>query len=93
MPRKNGVPVMFFFDKVVPRAESNKVSIVSRGRNGYGTCAADVSVTQLVGEALELVSVKVVVIPKYVVVARTARALRNRSLNSIQFLVGPNSAT
>lgn len=57
------LPVVFLLDEVVPRTESNKVSIVSRGRNGYGTCASNVSMTELVGEALELVGVEVVIIP------------------------------
>lgn len=60
---------------MIPRAESDKVSIVSRRGNGYGTCASNVSVTELVSEALELVSVEVVVIPQHVVMTWTARAL------------------
>lgn len=67
--------VVLLLDEVVPRTERDEVSVVSRCGNGYGTCASNVSVTELVGEALELVGVEVVVIPQHVVMTWTASAL------------------
>ena len=51
------------------------MGVVGRGGVGDAAGAADVGVAELVGEALELVSVEVVVVPEDVVVGGAARAL------------------
>jgi hypothetical protein len=49
--------------------------VVSWRRNGNRSSASDISVAKLVGQALQLVRVKVIVIPQDVVVGRSARSL------------------
>ena len=51
------------------------MGVVGGGGVGDAAGAADVGVAELVGEALELVSVEVVVVPEDVVVGGAARAL------------------
>ena len=51
------------------------MSVVCWGGDGDRACAPDVGVTQLVGQLLQFVSVKVVIIPEDVVVAGPGGAL------------------
>ena len=51
------------------------MSVVCGGGYGHGACAPDVGVTQLVGQLLQFVSVKVVIIPEDVIVAGPGGAL------------------
>lgn len=66
---------MLLLNKVIPSSEGHQMSIVCRGRYGDRASTPDVSVTQLVGEALKLIAVEVVVIPQDVVVAGSTGAL------------------
>lgn len=54
--------------------------IVSRGRDGDTAGTADVGVTQLVGQRLELVRVEPVVVPQDVVVRGATGALENNQM-------------
>ena len=67
---------MFFIHQVVPGAEGHQVSIVGWRWYGHRACAAHVGVTQLVGQNLQLVRRETIVIPKHVVVRRTACPLK-----------------
>ena len=58
-----------------PRSEGHQVRVVGGGRDGDTPGAADVGVAQLVSKLLQLVRVKVVIIPENVVVARSRGAL------------------
>lgn len=69
------VPVVLLLDQVVTGAECHQVGIVSRRWDGDGAGTPDVRVAELIRQALELVGVKVVVVPEDVIVARPARAL------------------
>lgn len=51
------------------------MGVVGRCRDGDGARAADVGVTQLVGEKLELICSETVVVPQNVVVGRPTRTL------------------
>lgn len=74
---------------MVSSAESHKVGVISRRRNGDGTSTADVSVAQLVSQTLQFVSVEVIVVPQNVVVAGTASALYRMKYN-ITKLIHPS---
>lgn len=69
-------PVMFFVHQVVPGPERHQVSVVCRGRDGHGACAAHVGMTQLVGEDLQLIGGETIVVPKHVIVGRPACSLK-----------------
>ena len=58
-----------------PSSEGDQVGVVGGGGDGDAPGAPDVGVAQLVGQLLQLVSVKVVIIPEHVVVARPRGAL------------------
>lgn len=66
---------MLFVDQVVARTEGHQVGVVGRCWDGDGARAADIGVTQLVSEKLELVCSETVVVPQNVVVGRPARTL------------------
>ena len=51
------------------------MSVVSGGGDGDGAGAADVGVAQLICQLLQLVSIKVIIIPEDVVVAGSGGAL------------------
>lgn len=70
------LPVMLFVHQMVAGAEGHQVGIIGRCRDGDRTGTAHVGVAQLVGEQLELVSSKTIVIPQYMVVGGSAGALR-----------------
>ena len=61
---------------MVPRPERHQMGIVSRGWDTDRASAAHVGMTELVGELLQLIGIKVVVIPQHVVVAGSAGALK-----------------
>ena len=61
---------------MVPRPERYQMGVVSRGWDTDRASAAHVGMTELVGELLELIGIKVVVIPQHVVVAGSAGALK-----------------
>lgn len=63
---------MFFIHQVVPGPEGHQVSVVCWCRDGHRACAAHVSVTQLVGENLQLIRRETIVVPEHVVVGRPA---------------------
>ena len=67
--------VVLLLHQVVAGTEGNEVSVVRRSRNGDTACAADVSVAQLVGQLLQLVSIEMIIIPKDVVVTWSRCAL------------------
>ena len=59
----------------LPRSEGHQVRVVGGGGDGDTPGAAHVGVAQLVSQLLELIRVKVVIIPENVVVARSRGAL------------------
>jgi len=59
---------MLLFDEMISCPERDKVGIVRRSRYGHTAGASDVSVTQLVGQHLNLVRAEVVVVPQHVIV-------------------------
>ena len=59
----------------VPRSKGDQMSVVCGSGDGDGACAADVCVTQLVGQLLELVSIKMIIIPEHMIVAGAGGAL------------------
>ena len=61
---------------MVPRPECYQMGIVSRGWDTDRASAPHVGMTELVGELLELIGIKVVVIPQHMVVAGAAGALK-----------------
>lgn len=67
---------MFFIHQVVSGTEGHQVSVVGWRRYGHRACAAHIGVTQLVGQNLQLVRRETIVIPKHVVVRRTACPLK-----------------
>lgn len=67
---------MFFVHQMVAGAEGHQVGVVGRCRDGHWAGAAHVGVAQLVGEQLELVSSKTIVVPQHMVVRGPAGALR-----------------
>ena len=68
-------PVVLLVHQVVASAEGNQVSVVGRGGDGHGACAADVCVAQLVGEDLEVIGGEAVVVPEDVVVGGSTGTL------------------
>ena len=66
--------VLLVYD-VVPGPDGHQVSVVGGGGDGDAPGAPDVGVAQLVGQLLQLISVKVVIIPEHVVVTRPRGAL------------------
>ena len=67
---------MVLLHQMVPRPERYQMGIVSRGWDTDRASAAHVGMTELVGELLQLIGIKVVVIPQHVVVAGSAGALK-----------------
>ena len=70
----------------LPRSEGDQVRVVGGGGDGHWARAPDVGVTQLVSKLLQLVSVKVVIIPEHVVVARARCALDTWEQSQCQML-------
>jgi len=66
---------MVLLHQVVPRPERHQMGIVGWCWDADRTSAAHVGVAELVGELLQLIGIKVVVIPQHVVVAGSACAL------------------
>ena len=69
-------PVVFFVHQMVAGAEGHQVGVVGWRRDGDWAGTAHVGVAQLVGEQLELVSGKTIVVPQYMVVGGPTGALR-----------------
>lgn len=63
-------------DEMVAGPEGHEMGVVGGCRDGHGPGAADVRVTQLVREHLQLVGRQVVVVPQHVVVRRARRTLK-----------------
>jgi len=61
--------------QVISASECDQVSVVGRGRDGDRSGTAHVGVAQLVGQLLQLVSLKPVVIPENVVVSWSGGSL------------------
>ncbi len=74
-------PVMLFIHQMVSGTESHESGVVRRRWDGDGAGAAHVCVAQLVGEDLQLVSRKAIVVPQDVVVWGPAGALRRGPQN------------
>jgi len=66
---------MVLLHQVVPRPKRHQMGIVGWRWDADGASAAHVGVAELVGELLQLIGIKVVVIPQHVVVAGSACAL------------------
>ena len=76
--------VVVLLHQVVPRPERHQMGVVSGSWDTNRASAAHVGMTELVGELLELIGIKVVVIPQHVVVAGSAGALQGEKIvNSI----------
>ena len=69
------VSIVVFLDEVIAGAERHQVGVVGRRGDGDAPRAADVRVTQLVGQTLELVRLETVVVPQDVVVGGAAGTL------------------
>ena len=67
--------VVLLVDDVVPGPDGHQVGVVGGGWDGDTPGAPGVGVAQLVSQLLELIRVKVVIIPENVVVARSRGAL------------------
>ena len=75
---------MILLHQMVPRPERYQMGIVSRGWDTDRASAAHVGMTELVGELLQLIGIKVVVIPQHMVVAGSAGALKgDKNVNSV----------
>ena len=73
---------MVFVHEMVACSERDQMRVVSRGWNGDGAGAANIGVAKLVGENLQVVSYKAVVVPQHMVMRRSRSALKsNRSVN------------
>lgn len=55
--------VVVFLDEMIASAECHEMSVVGGRRDRHRTCATNVRVTQLVGQRLQLVRGKMVIIP------------------------------
>lgn len=60
------------------------MSVVGRRRYGHTSRASHIRVTQLIGERLQFVGRKVIVIPQNVIVRRSTRALNARMRTQIE---------
>ena len=69
---------MVLLHQVVPRPKRHQMGIVGWRWDADGASAAHVGVAELVGELLQLIGIKVVVIPQHVVVAGSACALQKK---------------
>ena len=67
--------VVLLLNQVVSCPECHQVRVVGRGWNADRPGATDICVAELICELLQLVGVKVIVIPEYMVVAWPAGAL------------------
>jgi len=67
--------IVLLLYQVVAGPESHKMSIVGWGWDGDGSGAPDVGVAQLIGQLLQFISLKPVIIPEYVVVGWSAGPL------------------
>lgn len=72
---------MLFVHQMVAGTEGHQVGVVGRCRDGNWAGTAHIGVAQLVGEQLELVSSKTIVIPQYMVVGGPTGALRTKRDN------------
>lgn len=66
---------MILFNEVISGTERHQMGVISGCGNGNRSGASDVSVTQLVGQALQVISREHVVVPKDVIVRRSACSL------------------
>lgn len=69
---------MFFIHQMVTGTEGHQVGIVGWRRDGDWAGTAHISVAQLVGEQLEFISSKTIVIPEHMVVRGTAGTLQEK---------------
>ena len=67
--------IVFLFNQMVSGPEGDKVSVVGWSWNRHGARATDVSVAKLESQLLQLVGVKVVIIPQDMIVAWPACSL------------------
>lgn len=70
---------MFFVHQMVTGTEGHQVGIVGWRRDGDWAGTAHISVAQLVGEQLEFISSKTIVIPEHMVVRGTAGTLQEKN--------------
>lgn len=66
---------MILFHQMISGTERDQVGIIGWRRNGYRSGASDVSVTQLVRQALQVISREHVVVPKNMIVGWTTCSL------------------
>ena len=62
------IPVMFFLHKMVACSEGYEMGVIRRSGYGNRPCAAHIRVTQLISQTLQLIRVKMIIIPQHVVV-------------------------
>lgn len=77
---------MFLIHQMVSGTEGHQVGIVGWRRDGDWAGTAHISVAQLVGEQLEFISSKTIVIPEHMVVRGTAGTLQQRNHNYYTYL-------
>ena len=69
---------MFFLDEMITSAKRHQMRVVSGRRDGHGTRAPHVRVTQLVSQHLQLIRIEVIVIPQNMVVRWPTCSLQTR---------------
>jgi len=67
--------IVFLLHEMVTRPEGYKVCVIRRSRNGHAARTTHVSVAQLVGELLQFVCVKMIVIPENMIVTGSTGSL------------------
>lgn len=72
------VPVMLLVYQVIASPEGHQMGVVGWCWDGHWPSAADIGVTELVGENLQFIWREVVVIPEHVVVRWSAGSLQKR---------------
>lgn len=77
----NNSPIVLFVYEVVSRPKCHQAGVICWCWDGNRAGAADVSVAELVGEDLKLICCKPVVVPKDIVMGRSARTLGRRHWN------------
>ena len=70
------LPFSLSFGQMEPCSECHQMCIISGGWNRHRTGAPNVSVTQLVGQGLNLIGFEVIIIPKNMIMRRSACPLQ-----------------
>ena len=64
--------------------EGHQVSVVGWSGIRHTACTADVSVTQLVGQTLQVISCEVIIVPEHMIVGGATRTLCNETISSVR---------